>query len=55
MREKKGISQIEMARRLETGNSQIRKVEVGANSSIIMLMRIAKELDTTIEKLVKGL
>jgi XRE family aerobic/anaerobic benzoate catabolism transcriptional regulator len=54
LRLKKGISQIEFARRLKTGNVQIARIENGeANSSIIILKKIASELQIPLEKLIK--
>lgn len=53
LREEKSISQMEMARRLETGNNQIRRIEKGLTSaSIVTLRKIAKELEIPISTLV---
>lgn len=55
IREKKGISQMELARRLETGNNQIRRIEKGlVAANIITLRKIATELDVTLYSLVKN-
>ena len=54
LREAKDISQRELARRTETNNTQIRRIESGSvNSSINMLRRIAKEFDLAIGHLVE--
>lgn len=53
LREEKGISQRELARRIKTNNTQIRRIENGGvNSSINMLRKLAKEFDVTIGELV---
>lgn len=53
IREKKGISQMELARRLETGNNQIRRIEKGlVSANIITLRRIANEIGVSLAKLV---
>lgn len=53
LREEKDISQRELARRIKTNNTQIRRIETGiVNSSINMLRKIAKEFDITISELV---
>lgn len=54
LREEKSISQMEMARRLETGNNQIRRIEKGLTSaSILTLRRISKELGVSISELIQ--
>ena len=54
LRQAKDISQRELARRTETNNTQIRRIESGSvNSSINMLRRIAKEFDLAIGQLVE--
>jgi transcriptional regulator with XRE-family HTH domain len=53
LREEKDISQRELARRIKTNNTQIRRIETGiVNSSINMLRKIANEFDITISELV---
>lgn len=53
LREEKDISQRELARRIKTNNTQIRRIETGAvNSSINMLRKIAKEFEITVGQLV---
>lgn len=53
LREKRGVSQRELARRIKTNNTQIRRIETGiVNSSINMLRKIAKEFDVSISELV---
>ncbi len=53
LRKKKRMSQNELARRLDTGNNAIRRIERGkVNSSINMLRKIAKELRVSLAKLV---
>lgn len=52
IREKKAMSQIELARRLERGNNQIRRIEKGlVSSNILTLKRIAEALDVPLSKL----
>jgi transcriptional regulator with XRE-family HTH domain len=54
LREEREISQRELARRIETNNTQIRRIETGSvNSSINMLRRIANEFNMTIGQLVE--
>jgi putative transcriptional regulator len=54
IREKKGISQMELARRLDTGNNQIRRIEKGlVAANIITLRRIASEIGVPLIKLIK--
>jgi transcriptional regulator with XRE-family HTH domain len=53
LREKKGISQNEFAKRLDTWNNQIRRIEKGlVGANIITLRKIAKELDVPLSTLV---
>jgi putative transcriptional regulator len=53
LREKKGISQNELARKLETFNTAIRRIERGeVNSTINMLRKVASVLDIPITKLI---
>ena len=53
LRDERGISQMELARRLGTGNSQIRLIEVGdANPTIKTLLKIAQELEVSVSELV---
>lgn len=52
-REKKGISQMELARRLNTGNNQIRRIEKGlVAANVITLRKISQELGVSLAKLV---
>lgn len=54
IREKKGISQMELARRLETGNNQIRRIEKGlVAANIITLKKIANGLSVDLSSLIK--
>ena len=54
LRKEKDISQIELARRLNTHNNQIRRIELGlVNPTIITLLLICEELDISISDLVK--
>ena len=49
-----GMTQAELAKKLRTGEGQIRRVEKGqVNSTINMLRKIAKELGTSINELIK--
>jgi putative transcriptional regulator len=53
LREAKGISQNEMARRLETFNNAVRRIEIGeVNSTINMLRRIAEILEVPVKELI---
>ena len=53
LRKTKGITQLELAERLATKNTQIRRIERGTvNSTINMLRKIAKELGISVSKLV---
>lgn len=53
LRKEKGISQLELANRLDTHNNQIRRIEVGeGNPTINTLLDIAKELEVSITELV---
>lgn len=50
----KGITQLEMAYKLNTFNTQVRRIQRGeVNSTINMLRKIADILDVSIEQLVK--
>lgn len=52
LREKRSMSQMELARRLDTGNNQIRRIEKGlTGANIITLRNIARELDVPLKKL----
>ncbi|MCW3076706.1 MAG: transcriptional regulator [Bacteroidetes bacterium] len=54
LRKAKGLSQEELAERLDTKHTQIGRVERGeTNSTINMLRKIAVELEVSIEELVK--
>jgi transcriptional regulator with XRE-family HTH domain len=54
LRKEKGLSQEGLAEKLDTGHTQIGRVERGEiNSTINMLRKIAAELDVSIEELVK--
>ncbi len=54
LRKEKSISQIELARRLNTHNNQIRRIELGLVSpTITTLLLLSKELDISISDLVK--
>lgn len=53
LREENSMSQMELARRLDTGNNQVRRIEKGlTSSSILTLKRIAKELDVKLIDLI---
>ncbi len=53
LRNKKGWSQEQLAKKIGTGAGQIRRVEKGeANSSINMLRRIAKALEVSLIEIV---
>jgi transcriptional regulator with XRE-family HTH domain len=53
IRKEKGITQLELSDRLETKNTQIRRIERGTvNSTINMLRKIAKELSISVSELV---
>lgn len=53
IRKEKGISQLELANRLDTHNNQIRRIEVGeGNPTINTLLDIAKELEVSVSDLV---
>lgn len=53
LRKEKGISQLELANRLDTHNNQIRRIEVGeGNPTINTLLDIAKELGVSVNDLV---
>ncbi len=53
LRKERKISQRELARRIKTNNTQIRRIENGeVNSSINMLRKLAKEFDIPIGELV---
>ena len=50
----KGITQLEMAEKLNTFNTQVRRIQRGeVNSTILMLRKIAKILDVPVTKLIK--
>lgn len=52
--EQKGITQLEMADKLETKNTAIRRIQRGeVNTSILILKRIAKVLGISLSKLVE--
>ena len=53
LREKEGISQNELARRLNTGNNQIRRIEKAiAAPNILTLKKIGDELGILLSELV---
>jgi transcriptional regulator with XRE-family HTH domain len=53
LRKNKGLTQVQLAERLGTEHAQIGRLERGeTNATIIILKRIAKELDVTLGELV---
>jgi transcriptional regulator with XRE-family HTH domain len=54
LREAKGLTQEQLAERLDTKHTQIGRMERGeANSTINMLRKLAEELDVPISELVR--
>ena len=53
LRKAKGMTQLDLAERLSTKNTQVRRIEQGkVNSSINMLRKIAKVLGVSVSELV---
>jgi ribosome-binding protein aMBF1 (putative translation factor) len=49
---KKGLTRVDLAEELLTGETQIRRIEAGANCSVVVLRRIAKALSVPLSELV---